>query len=86
MRRPRHHPEDAERSEAPEGAMDDEPRGPRRSAEPIRCSFCGKPRTEVESIVAGPTPAVAICNECVALCAEIIAEQHPPPAPGDQAA
>ena len=41
----------------------------------IRCSFCGKPRSAVASIVAGPTPAVAICNECVDLCAEIIAEQ-----------
>jgi len=52
----------------------------------MRCSFCGKARTEVESIVAGPTPAVAICNECVALCAEIVAEQHPPPPPNGQAA
>jgi ATP-dependent protease Clp ATPase subunit len=39
----------------------------------------------VASIVAGPTPAVAICNECVDLCAEIIAETAPPPN-GDQAA
>jgi ATP-dependent Clp protease ATP-binding subunit ClpX len=52
----------------------------------MRCSFCGKARTEVESIVAGPTPAVAICNECVALCAEIVAEQHRPPPPNGQAA
>jgi len=66
--------------------MSDEVQGPRRSAESIRCSFCGKPRSEVESIVAGPTPAVAICNECVALCAEMIAEEHPPPPPGDRAA
>jgi len=66
--------------------MPDEAPGPRRSADSIRCSFCGKPRAEVESIVAGPTPAVAICNECVALCAEIIAEEHPPPPPGDRAA
>ncbi|HTP19851.1 MAG TPA: ClpX C4-type zinc finger protein [Solirubrobacteraceae bacterium] len=80
--------------------MSDEARGPRRSAAPIRCSFCGKPRSQVASIVAGPTPAVAICNECVELCAEIIAAQrgplppngpfHPGPGgphpPGDQAA
>jgi hypothetical protein len=63
----------------------DEPAGPRRSADSIRCSFCGKPRAAVASIVAGPTPAVAICNECVDLCAEIIAETAPPPN-GDQAA
>jgi ATP-dependent Clp protease ATP-binding subunit ClpX len=54
--------------------------------ESIRCSFCGKPRSQVESIVAGPTPEVAICNECVALCAEIIAGRLPPTSPGDQAA
>jgi ATP-dependent Clp protease ATP-binding subunit ClpX len=66
--------------------MHDEPSGPRRSADSIRCSFCGKRRSEVASIVAGPTPAVAICNECVALCAEIIAEPLPPPPRGDQAA
>ena len=48
----------------------------------IRCSFCGKRGTEVDKLIAGPTPAVAICNECVTLCAEIIAEEgageHPP--------
>ena len=56
--------------------MPDEPTGPRRSADSIRCSFCGKPRSAVASIVAGPTPAVAICNECVELCGDIIAEQQ----------
>jgi hypothetical protein len=34
------------------------------------CSFCGKSNAEVMRIVAGP--GVYICNECVALCAEII--------------
>jgi hypothetical protein len=34
------------------------------------CSFCGKPNTEVQRLVAGP--GVFICNECVALCATII--------------
>jgi hypothetical protein len=66
--------------------MDDETKGPRRSADSIRCSFCGKRRSEVASIVAGPTPAIAICNECVALCAEIIDGQVPPPPDGDHAA
>ena len=32
------------------------------SLESIRCSFCGKRGTEVDKIIAGPTPAVAICN------------------------
>ncbi|WP_067177299.1 ClpX C4-type zinc finger protein [Microtetraspora niveoalba] len=35
-----------------------------------RCSFCGKPATEVDRLVAGP--GVYICNECVALSASII--------------
>jgi ATP-dependent protease Clp ATPase subunit len=38
----------------------------------VACSFCGKARGEVSGIVAGPTPAIAICNECVSLCAEIL--------------
>jgi ATP-dependent Clp protease ATP-binding subunit ClpX len=56
--------------------MTDDSQGPRRSTESVRCSFCGKPRSEVASIVAGPTPAVAICNECVELCGDILAEQR----------
>ncbi|MBV8220711.1 MAG: hypothetical protein JO325_19785 [Solirubrobacterales bacterium] len=66
--------------------MTDEPSGPRRSVESIRCSFCGKPRSQVASLVAGPTAAVAICNECVALCAQIVSEESAPPPPGGQAA
>jgi ribosomal protein L37AE/L43A len=37
------------------------------------CSFCGKNRSEVERLIAGPK-AVYICNECVDLCNRIIAE------------
>ena len=37
------------------------------------CGFCGKKRRQVESIVAGP--GVHICNECIALCNEITAEE-----------
>jgi ClpX C4-type zinc finger len=47
----------------------------------IRCSFCGKRGSEVARMVAGPTPAVAICSECIALCAEIMREESDPPAP-----
>jgi predicted DNA-binding transcriptional regulator AlpA len=36
----------------------------------LRCSFCGRDRTEVDRLVAGP--GVQICNECVALCAGIV--------------
>jgi hypothetical protein len=52
----------------------------------IRCSFCGKRGTEVARMVAGPTPAVAICSECIAMCAEIMAEEGEPPGPPDTAA
>jgi ATP-dependent Clp protease ATP-binding subunit ClpX len=54
--------------------------------ESIRCSFCGKRGTEVERIVAGSTPSVAICNECIVLCAQIVAEEEDPPGPPDAAA
>ena len=39
------------------------------------CSFCRKPNTEVGTLVAGP--GVFICNECVDLCAPIIAGKTP---------
>jgi ATP-dependent Clp protease ATP-binding subunit ClpX len=38
----------------------------------LRCSFCGKSRDEVRKLIAGPT--VYICDECVHLCNDIIAE------------
>jgi ATP-dependent Clp protease ATP-binding subunit ClpX len=42
----------------------------------LACSFCGKRRDQVEGVVAGPTPSVVICNECVDLCAEVLAEHR----------
>jgi hypothetical protein len=36
----------------------------------VRCTFCGKPSTEVTKVIAGP--GVYICNECVQLCNEIL--------------
>lgn len=41
--------------------------------EVIRCSFCGKAQEQVKKIVAGPN--VYICDECIALCNEIIMEE-----------
>jgi ATP-dependent Clp protease ATP-binding subunit ClpX len=38
-----------------------------------RCSFCGKNQEEVKKLIAGPT--VFICDECIALCNEIIVEE-----------
>lgn len=48
----------------------------RRGAErfgSLYCSFCGKSQEEVRKLIAGP--AVYICDNCVALCNEIIAEE-----------
>ena len=42
------------------------------------CSFCGKSQHEVKKLIAGP--AVAICDACVALCTDIVA-QTPDPDP-----
>ncbi len=39
----------------------------------LKCSFCGKGQDEVRKLIAGPT--VYICDECVELCNEIIAEE-----------
>ena len=36
------------------------------------CSFCGKNQSEVKKLIAGPS--VYICDECVALCNDIIKE------------
>jgi ATP-dependent Clp protease ATP-binding subunit ClpX len=37
------------------------------------CSFCGKGQREVKKLIAGPT--VYICDECIDLCNDIIAEE-----------
>jgi ATP-dependent Clp protease ATP-binding subunit ClpX len=39
----------------------------------LRCSFCNKSQEEVQKLIAGPS--VYICNECIDLCNEIIAEE-----------
>lgn len=39
--------------------------------EVVKCSFCGKPQTEVEKLIMGPE-SVYICNECIDICKEII--------------
>jgi ATP-dependent protease Clp ATPase subunit len=44
----------------------------------LRCSFCGKAYSEVETMICGPTPAVAICDACVEMCTDIIAEGQGP--------
>ncbi len=40
----------------------------------LRCSFCQKSQKEVRKLIAGPT--VYICDECIELCNDIIAEEY----------
>ncbi len=39
-----------------------------------RCSFCGKTKDSVKKFISGPS--VYICNECISLCNEILAEEE----------
>ena len=45
---------------------------PVSEASGLRCSFCGKAQSEVRKLIAGPT--VFICDECVDVCRDIIAD------------
>jgi ATP-dependent Clp protease ATP-binding subunit ClpX len=45
----------------------------RRDSSNLCCSFCGKSQKEVKKLIAGPT--VYICDECIGLCNDIIAEE-----------
>ncbi len=40
----------------------------------LRCSFCGKSKDAVRKFISGPS--VYICNECIALCNEILSEDE----------
>ena len=40
---------------------------------PLKCSFCGKSQDQVKRLIAGP--GVYICDECIELCSEIVAEE-----------
>lgn len=44
------------------------------SNDDLLCSFCGKSQEEVKKLIAGPS--VYICDECIQLCNEIIAEEY----------
>ena len=46
---------------------------PKSSDKLLYCSFCGKSQNEVTKLIAGPS--VFICNECIALCEDIIREE-----------
>src|SRR5215217_3053201 len=45
----------------------------KRDNQTLCCSFCGKSQKEVKKLIAGPT--VYICDECIGLCNDIIAEE-----------
>jgi ATP-dependent Clp protease ATP-binding subunit ClpX len=40
----------------------------------LHCSFCGKSKDSVKKFISGPS--VYICNECISLCNEILAEEE----------
>jgi ATP-dependent Clp protease ATP-binding subunit ClpX len=48
-------------------------RGSDKSSD-LLCSFCGKSQSEVKKLIAGPS--VYICDECIELCNDIIAEEN----------
>jgi ATP-dependent Clp protease ATP-binding subunit ClpX len=55
----------------------------RKSGSPtdLSCSFCGKSQLDVQRLIAGPD--VYICDECVGLCNDIIAQEHVSESVGD---
>jgi ATP-dependent Clp protease ATP-binding subunit ClpX len=48
--------------------------GKKGEGESLRCSFCNKDQRDVKKLIAGPT--VYICDECVDICLDIIAEER----------
>jgi ATP-dependent Clp protease ATP-binding subunit ClpX len=48
--------------------------GKKAEGESLRCSFCNKDQRDVKKLIAGPT--VYICDECVDICLDIIAEER----------
>jgi ATP-dependent protease Clp ATPase subunit len=53
--------------------------GTRQTEEPLRCSFCSKAHHEVERLFSGGRPDVNICNECLEICEEILADYQENP-------
>ena len=46
----------------------------------VVCSFCGKDQSQVKRLIGGPPGRAFICDQCVALCQQIIDEEATPPA------
>lgn len=50
-----------------------------RTQDEVRCSFCWRPSSPTRRLVGGPGEGrkqVFICEQCVALCAEIFSEKE----------
>ena len=47
-----------------------------KNPENLSCSFCGKPQKDAKKIIASPNGESFICDECVAICREIIREDE----------
>ncbi len=48
---------------------------PNNQEDLFRCSFCGKESGQVKKLIAGRTRGIYICDECVALCDEILRDE-----------
>jgi hypothetical protein len=46
---------------------------PPATTDTLQCSFCGKTQDQVRTLIAGPK--VYICDECIDLCDELVAEK-----------
>lgn len=49
----------------------------------LACDFCGKSEDQVKALISGPN--VCICDECVHLCVDILAEHKPAAEPKQEA-
>ncbi len=47
-----------------------------KNSDNLSCSFCGKPQKSAKKIIASPDGESFICDECVAICREIIREDE----------
>jgi ATP-dependent Clp protease ATP-binding subunit ClpX len=50
----------------------------------LRCSFCNKSPSDVQRLIRAGNTSVAICNECVDVCNDVIADAPVRPATSDE--
>lgn len=50
----------------------------RKMVDTVYCDFCAKSQHEVKNIVQGPRD-IAICDECIALCVDVISKPQAQP-------